>query len=265
MTVKYAWGRAWHGRSYDLGRMTLPGLWAAYATHPAIGLYVLLGAAAAGVAAMTSAGPEPIVVGVLLTVLAYPIVAYLVHRYILHGRWLYRMRWAATLWKRIHFDHHQDPERLDVLFGAASNTLATIAAVAIPLGYAAAAIPGAASAFATGLLLICVHEFIHCIQHLNYVPKSRFIRHLKRSHLLHHFHNESGNYGIMSFVPDRLLGTYYREARERPKSATVFNLGYDLDEARRYPWVMAATGTPPRDGPPRARGAIADSALKLGS
>ena len=72
---------------------------------------------------------------------------------------------------------------------------------------------------------------------------------MKREHLLHHFHNEKINLGIVSFTPDRMLGTYAAGARDCPKSATVFNLGYDLDEARRYPWVMEITGAPPRDRP----------------
>jgi sterol desaturase/sphingolipid hydroxylase (fatty acid hydroxylase superfamily) len=271
MAVKYAWGRAWHGRSYDLGRMTLPELWAAYVTHPAIDVYVLLCVAAAAVALSTATRWESVAVPALLAVAVYPVAWYLIHRYILHGRWLYRMRWSAALWKRIHFDHHQDPDRLDVLFGSPGNTLPTIAAVTIPIGYAVAAVPGAASAFAAGLATTCVYEFVHCIQHLNYQPRSRLVRYLKQSHLLHHFHSELGNYGIVSFLPDRLLGTYYRDARACPRSTSVYNLGYDLEEARRYPWVMNATGAPPRGGPPsrggpaRPRAAAADSAVRPAS
>jgi Fatty acid hydroxylase len=265
MAVKHAWGRAWHGRSYDLGRMNLPELWAAYVTCPAIGIYAALALAAASVAFATATRWESVALPVLLAVLVYPVAWYLIHRFILHGRWLYRMRWSAALWKRIHFDHHQDPHRLEVLFGAPSNTLPTIAVVTIPLGYAVAALPGAAAALAAGLVMTCVYEFVHCIQHLNYKPKSRFVRHLKQSHLLHHFHSEHGNYGILDFSPDRVLGTYYREARDRPKSASVYNLGYDVEEARRYPWVMNATGAPPRSGPPRAPAAIANSALRTPS
>ena len=35
------------------------------------------------------------------------------------------------------------------------------------------------------------------------------------------------------------LGTDFDAARERPKSATVFNLGYDEAMAEKYPWVAA--------------------------
>ncbi|GGF47437.1 hypothetical protein GCM10011611_62350 [Aliidongia dinghuensis] len=252
MAQKFGLARIWQGRSYDLGRMTLPELWWAYATYPAILLYAGAGLAAAAVAIATATGWTDVVPPIFAVLAVYPVAWYMIHRFILHGRWLYKMNWSAALWKRIHFDHHQDPHKLEVLFGAPSNTLPTIALVTLPIGYAIAGAPGAATALAAGLFTTCVYEFIHCIQHLNYKPKSRFIQRLKRDHLAHHFHNENGNYGITSFTPDRLLGTYYRQVRDVPKSPTVYNLGYDLDEARRYPRVMELTGSPPRDRPPSA-------------
>jgi len=249
MAQKIGGARSWHGRSHDLGRMTLRELWLAYATYPAIVLYVVLGIVAAGFAAALATRWQEVIFPVLAVIVAYPIAWYLIHRFILHGRWLYKMKWSAALWKRIHFDHHQDPHLLEVLFGAPSNTLPTIAIVTLPIGYAIAGWAGAATAFSAGLATTCVYEFVHCIQHLNYKPRNRFLLKMKQLHLAHHFHNENGNYGITSFLPDALLGTLYRSVREVPKSPSVFNLGYDLAEARRYPHVMDLTGAPPRDRP----------------
>lgn len=254
MSAQLGWSRIWQGRSYDLGRMTLPELWRAYATYPAILLYVGTGLAASLVAVETARRWTDIAWPVLALLVLYPFVWYLIHRFILHGRWLYKLGWTAALWKRIHFDHHQDPHRLEVLFGAPGNTVPTIAVVTLPLGYAVADWSGAAAALAAGLFTTCVYEFIHCIQHLNYKPKSRLVQRLKRDHLAHHFHNETGNYGIVSFAPDRVLGTYYRQAKDVPKSPTVYNLGYDRDAARHYPRVMELTGAPPRNRPPSASG-----------
>ncbi len=253
MAAQKSWGRAWHGRSYDLGRMTLPELWRAYLTYPAINLYALLALLTGGAAIFTARPWWHLALPVAVTLLVYPLIWYGLHRYVLHGRWLYRMQWSATLWKRIHFDHHQDPHRLEVLFGAPANTVPTMALITAPIGYALAGWPGAGAAFATALLTTCVYEFIHCIQHLNYKPSTAILQKLKRDHLLHHFHNENGNYGIVSFAPDILFRTYHPGARGWARSPTVFNLGYDLAEARRYPWVMQATGAPPRDKPSSAR------------
>jgi sterol desaturase/sphingolipid hydroxylase (fatty acid hydroxylase superfamily) len=89
------------------------------------------------------------------------------------------------------------------------------------------------------------------VQHLNFAPKSKFLQRIKRLHLQHHFHNEQGNYGITNYAWDKLFGTYYGAARERQKSATVFNLGYTEDEALRYPWVAALSHGTRGDGNPR--------------
>ena len=119
-------GRAWHGRSYDLGRMTLSELWRAYARYPAIRIYVALAVVAAGAAVAGATHWGTIVPPVLAVLIAYPVAWYFIHRFILHGRWLYKMKWSAALWKRIHFDHHQDPHKLEVLFGAPGNTIPTM-------------------------------------------------------------------------------------------------------------------------------------------
>ena len=91
-------------------------------------------------------------------VLGYPLVWYLLHRYVLHGRLLYRFPQTAALWKRIHFDHHQDPNDLGVLFGALYTTLPTIFIVTAPIGWLIGGASAAAAAFsaaATNCLRPC--------------------------------------------------------------------------------------------------------------
>ncbi|RBM09125.1 sterol desaturase family protein [Novacetimonas cocois] len=237
------------GRSFDLGKMNLRQLWIAYLTYPTILLYVALAAGSFAVMVHTFVSWLPVVISILSVVLVYPLVWYAIHRFILHGRFLYRLKMTSALWKRIHFDHHQDPHLLDVLFGSPLNTIPTIAIVTIPIGFAIGQIAGAAAAFGAGLTITCIYEFFHCIQHLNYKPKMSWIQRMKQRHVLHHFHNENGNYGITSFVADRLFRSYYVDAKSCTRSPSVFNLGYDQDEAKRYPWVMDLTGSPPRDRP----------------
>lgn len=237
------------GRSFDLGKMNLSQLWIAYLTYPTILLYFALALVSYALMIYNFTSLAPVAVSIVSVILVYPLVWYCIHRFILHGRFLYRMKWSATLWKRIHFDHHQDPHLLDVLFGSPLNTIPTIAIVTIPIGYAIGNIAGAAAAFGAGLTITCIYEFFHCIQHLNYKPRMGWIQRMKQRHVLHHFHNENGNYGITSFVADRLFRSYYVDARGCPRSPTVFNLGYDVNEAKQYPWVMEETGSPPRDRP----------------
>ena len=101
--------------------------------------------------------------------------------------------------------------------------------------------PAAFAAMGAGLAATLVYEYCHCIQHLNFQPKNAWLIRIKTLHMAHHFHNETGNFGIISFWPDRLLGTLYEDKRAKPRSPTVFNLGYDAKEAQRYPWVAAKT------------------------
>ena len=234
-------GKAWRGRSYNLGKMTFRELVVAYLTYPAIQVYMLLALASVVAAAILISKPLLTLAAVAVTVVVYPLVWYVLHRWVLHSRFLYKLPMTAALWKRIHFDHHQDPYKLEVLFGSLANTLPTIALVTAPVGYLLAGPGGAAAALATGLFCTCFYEFCHCVQHLNYKPKYEFLRRMKQAHLLHHFHNEQANFGITNFTWDRLFGTRFATAKDIARSETVFNLGYDEAEAERYPWVARMT------------------------
>jgi len=240
-------GKAWSGRSYNLGKMTLRELVVAYFTYPAIQVYLLIATAALVALGFVGGSPLGLLVAAAVTVFVYPLVWYVLHRWVLHSRFLYKWSGTAALWKRIHFDHHQDPYKLEVLFGALWNTLPTIALVTLPIGYAIAGPGGALAAFSAGLFTTCFYEFCHCIQHLNYKPRYEFLRRMKQLHLAHHFHNETGNFGITNFMWDRLFGTWYASAKDISRSATVMNLGYDATESERYPWVARLSEGAPRD------------------
>ena len=244
----------WKTRTHNLDRMSMDQLVRAYFSYPAIQAYLALAAISLALTVYWATVLWPLGVAVLLAVFIYPLVWYLLHRFVLHGRLLYRSRWTAAAWKRIHFDHHQDPNDLRVLFGALYTTLPTIAAVTMPIGWLVGGPAAAAAAFATGLLTTCFYEFCHCVQHLNYTPKSAFLQRVKRLHLAHHFHNEQGNYGITNFAWDRLFGSFYAKAKDVPRSATVFNIGYTAAEAERFPWVQRMSNGIRRDGSPRPFG-----------
>ena len=169
-----------------------------------------------------------------------------------------RFKATAKLWKRTHYDHHQRPNELSVLFGGLHTTLPPIALIYGPIGFWIAGPGGAGMAIASGIFMTMFYEYIHCIQHLGFMPKEdkplgKFLQHVKRAHLLHHFHDENGNYSITTFWFDALMGSYYKDATARDRSPTVRNIGYTDDMAEKYPWVRRATleseqaesGTPP--------------------
>jgi sterol desaturase/sphingolipid hydroxylase (fatty acid hydroxylase superfamily) len=254
----------WTDRAYHLDRMNLRELTVAYFQYYAIAAYIVV-ALGAGWAALMGvvegrAPLLPVLAAVAAAFFLYPVVWYLLHRFILHSRWMWRSPLTAGTWKRIHYDHHSDPNNLKVLFGALYTTLPTVALATMPVGYALAGWTGALAALATGVVQTCVYEYFHCIQHLGYVPKWGWVRELKKFHMAHHFHNENGNYGITNLWWDKVLGTFYRGIKDRPRSATVFNLGYDEDVATRYPFVARLTPTWPYNTNPAQRKREAASA-----
>ena len=238
-------------REHHLDRMSLRELVVAYFQYPAIIAYLALAAAAAAGWAWRPAPLAPTLAAAAAASLVYPLFWYLIHRYVLHSRWMFKVPLLARTWKRIHYDHHQDPNHLEVLFGALHTTLPTIALGVFPVGYAIglawtgsaeAAFGAGLAALATGLVTTCVYEFVHCIQHLAYKPKSKLVAEMKKRHMAHHFHDENGNYGITTFFWDKVFGTYYDRPERPAKSPTVFNLGYTPEMAERYPWVAELSG-----------------------
>ena len=67
----------------------------------------------------------------------YPLVWYCLHRWVLHSNWMFKVPFLASTWKRIHYDHHMNPNDLSVLFGAPYTTIPAVLAPTLPLGYLA--------------------------------------------------------------------------------------------------------------------------------
>ena len=115
----------------------------------------------------------------------------------------------------------------------AGGPLAAILSSPLPVAGA----PGAGIAVAVGVWLLLAYEFAHGFSHLVAEPASSYGRMLRKSHMLHHFHNEKGNFGVTSPVFDLVFGTYYGSPTAMERCPTVRNLGYPEEEARRFPFV----------------------------
>ena len=241
-------------RRHHLDRMSFRELVAAYFQYYTIQTYLALSVLCVGVAIYAPPSLLGGLAAVAVVTVCYPLTYYLIHRFIQHGSWMYKSPLFARDWKRIHYDHHQDPNHLEVLFGTLHHELPPVALITLPVGYALGGIGGAALAFACGLLTTCAYEFVHCVQHLSYKPKAKWLADMKARHMAHHFHDETGNFSITDFTFDRVFGTFYERAARPKKSRTVFNLGYTDEVAQRYPWVKNLSGGV-ATGHPRKRGA----------
>ena len=225
--------------------MDLAGLTVAYFQYYAIAAYIAVAFLCGGLVLFAFVQGSvlilPVVMSVIATIFIYPVVWYMLHRYILHSRWMWKSPLTAGAWKRIHYGDHSDPNNLKVLFGALYTTLPTVAFATVPVGYLLAGWVGGVAALGVGVIQTCLYEYFHCIQHLGYAPKWGWVRQIKKYHMAHHFHNESGNYGITNFWWDRVLGTFYQSSKDKQRSPTVFNLGYDEEVAKSYPYVARMT------------------------
>jgi sterol desaturase/sphingolipid hydroxylase (fatty acid hydroxylase superfamily) len=228
-------------KDYRLDKMSLKDLWIAYFMYPAIQVYITLAVVCGVAAIMIGTSAFNLIFSAVAVVVLYPLFWYGLHRFVLHGKYLYRSPLTAKVWKRIHFDHHRDPHDLKVLFGSLYTTLPTILVLVTPVGALIGGTSCALAAFATGCVVTCFYEFCHCIQHLKYNPKSKFLKYMKKYHLQHHFHDENHNYGITNFLPDKVFKTFHADPRGIERSETVFNLGYTKDQVKDYPWVARMT------------------------
>jgi sterol desaturase/sphingolipid hydroxylase (fatty acid hydroxylase superfamily) len=184
-----------------------------------------------------------IVLVLVITFVVLALVEYLVHRFLFHSTLFYRHRLTARLWRHLHYSHHMDPTDPRQLVGPPQGAIPLVLAVTVPLGWGLAGPAGAAAAVATGLWLLVLYEYAHGFVHQVAEPASAYGRMLRRHHMLHHFHNETGNFGVTSPVFDILLGTRYESAKQVARCATARNLGYTAAERARYPW--AGEGDPP--------------------
>lgn len=232
---------AWSNESHRLDRMSLGDLVRAFLIHPSVLGYSVIAMVSAMIMLAVMERPLGAAAAAAIAAFVYPFAWYVLHRWVLHGTLLYKFAATARLWKRIHFDHHQDPRDLRVLFGAMYTTLPTIGIIVMPIGWLLGGWGGAFAAFTSGILMTIVYEFFHCVQHLNTSPRNAWLKKIKRLHLAHHYHDEKSNFGIIDFGWDRALGTYRPAMKGRARSATVFNLGYDEKMAERYPWVARLT------------------------
>lgn len=237
------WAARYGGASGNQRRLGLGSFLGAYCRYYTIPLYGLLLLAAAITAVLLPSRPIDVVLTVAGVIVGFPFAEWILHRFVLHCPFLYRVPLAASFWKRVHYDHHMDSRRLDVLFAAPMIAVPAVAVLTVPLP-ALLAGPGAAAAgFAAGMAMFLTYEFFHCAAHLPFDTGSRMLRRLRRHHLLHHHHSERGNYGIASDWVDRLFGQRYRSTDERPPSPTVRNLGYTAERAQRYPHVARLTAS----------------------
>jgi hypothetical protein len=135
---------------------------------------------------------------------------YTTHRFMFHAR-PSRWAWLRAKQHRLHYDHHLEPARLDLLFLPLWYVVPNLIVLSA-IAYAVLRDAAEVSALVLGAMLALLHyEWVHFVAHTPYVPRTGAGRWMKRYHLRHHFVNERLWYG----VSNPLMDVVYRTHRDR--------------------------------------------------
>lgn len=225
--------KAWGLKYSNLEPLTPNAFLRAFTDHYTIPLYGSVALGALIVFLLSGSPLWMLALAFALAVVFYPLVEYVLHRWLLHTTFLCRSRLTARIWRRLHYDHHMDPTDLSVLF---ANPAGSIPLLVTTAAIAAVSFGGWGMFWAMLVANFCVfiyYEFMHTLSHLPNSFQARWLREKQRNHLFHHNVDEHENYGIGS----NLLDTAIDRTKGRKRSPTVNNLGYDDVMASRFPWV----------------------------
>lgn len=158
----------------------------------------------------------------VLGLLFYMVGEYLTHRFLFHLK-APDNPFLLKILRRLHYDHHKDPNDLKLLFLPLWYSLPNITIVATIFFFIESTIIGTLS-FALGLILmLLVYEWKHYIAHRPIKPITKFGKWIKKLHMLHHFKNENYWYGVSTPFVDVLFGTL-KDEKEVETSQTVRDL-----------------------------------------
>ncbi len=156
---------------------------------------------------------------VALGAFLYYVTEYSTHRFMFHARPA-RWAWLRAKQHRLHYDHHVEPNRLDLLFLPLWYVIPNTVLVGA-IAYAVLRDMNQVLAMVLGAMLALLHyEWVHFIAHQQYTPITPFGRWMKKYHLRHHFVNEKLWYGVSNPVMDMVYGTY-RDLNDAERSRTT--------------------------------------------
>ncbi|MBM7702466.1 hypothetical protein JOC83_001300 [Bacillus iocasae] len=154
------------------------------------------------------------------------VVTYITSEYMTH-RFLFHMKppkhpLFLKFMKRIHYDHHEFPDDLKLLFLPIWYSFPQMVAVSLVVGLISNSTYG--FAMFTGLsLALLYYEWVHYVAHRPIKPKTAFGKWMKKVHLWHHFKNEHYWFGVTNPTLDYMMGTF-KDEREVEKSETARKL-----------------------------------------
>jgi 4-hydroxysphinganine ceramide fatty acyl 2-hydroxylase len=170
------------------------------------------GAFAAGLATFW---PLAAVIGAL----AFFVSEYTTHRFLFHAK-PSTNPWVLQLQHRLHYDHHIDPPKLELLFLPMWFVIPT---TLLYYGVYVAIVRDVSVALSLSFGSICAlfyYEWVHYVAHISFAPRTPLGRYMKKYHLWHHFKNEHFWFGVTNPSMD-YAGNTYRDQDTVERSTTV--------------------------------------------
>ncbi len=183
---------------------------------------VILAAALALGAAFALRGFSFWWVGAIAGATLFFVSEYTTHRFLFHAP-PSAIPWVRKLQHRLHYDHHIDPPRLDLLFLPAWFVVPVACAFFAIYLAATKNLSLAVSLLFGSLLGLAFYEWVHYVAHIPFVPKTPMGKYMKRYHLWHHFKNERLWFGVTNPSMDYAMRTY-RDVETAERSTTVREL-----------------------------------------
>lgn len=158
----------------------------------------------------------------LIGMATYAMSEYMIHRFLFHMKTPtnpFLLKWI----KRLHFDHHVDPNDLKLLFLPIWFSLPGFAIFSV-IFYSLTGTLQLTIAYLAGIIVYFLYyEWKHYIAHRPVQPRTKMGRNIKKAHLWHHFKNENYWFGVTHTSIDKTFGTY-RDQKSVEKSATAKDL-----------------------------------------
>lgn len=171
-------------------------------------------------------GNFTILLALISGLILYMIGEYTTHRFLFHMK-PPKNRILLKAIKRLHYDHHEYPNELRLLFLPLWYTLPQFVVIGIIIFLIFNSLP-IVIAFLTGAIaMLLYYEWTHYVAHRPITPITPWGKWMKKYHLLHHFRNEHYWYGVTSPSLDVLCGTYKNE-KEVEKSETARKLNINV-------------------------------------
>ena len=144
---------------------------------------------------------------------------YSTHRFLFHAK-PSKISWVLALQHRLHYDHHIDPPKLELLFLPLWFVIPT---TVLYFGVYFAITRNVALTISLvfgSIFALTFYEWAHYVAHVPINPVTPMGRYMKKFHLWHHFKNEHLWFGVTNPAMDHVMGSY-KNVGEAPRSTTV--------------------------------------------